>query len=250
MEKVFTPIKAQGIPRIPYDFYSWQVEGATKARQEVSRIEAGIGAMDTWNFENYIAALIANTVSYVAEREYPRLSSESSFAWDSLKIGRNDILTHDSFDEEFVFIITTLQACAIENYDHGVERTNAALRSFFTLLPYMEIVSESEKEVENQYPDIDDYFQRDHTLQRTRFILSRYDAESPYYHVTSTLAVGFKVLAETTHGYPGDLTEQEWDEYLRDLSVGFKEYSEGMNPTAFSDDFMEKFISRFHSYWD
>lgn len=250
MEKVFTPIKAQGIPRIPYDFYSWQVEDTTRAKQELSRAEAGLGAMDTWNFENYIAAMIANTISYVAEREYSNFSSESSFAWESLKIGREDILTHDSFNEEFTFIITTLQAYAIENYDHGVERTKAALKSFFTLLPYMEIVSESEREVENQYPDIDDCFQKDHVLQRTRFILSRYDAESPYYHLTSTLAVGFKVLAQTTHGHPGDLTEQEWDDYLQDLSARFKEYSEEMNPTAFSDDFLEKFISRFHSYWD
>lgn len=67
---------------------------------------------------------------------------------------------------------------------------------------------------------------RDSAAQRAEYGFSEEDTFSFDYHLARVIAGGVGRIAERGHGYPEEMTEEEWRAILEEIVLGFRLYAQ------------------------
>ena len=93
-----------------------------------------------------------------------------------------------------------------------------------------------------------------HKKQRAERGFSDYDFWSFDTYISAVLANYAEYAREHNHGYPIGITEQEWDEILEKIQIGFANNAEHSFDDKFKPELLEEaltlFAKWFQNFWD
>lgn len=239
------------MPRVARNYADWSLDEETYAKHLKSRHDEGISNVDVWNYLEYIAVVAANGITY--------LGVEATGFVDFQKQG-GDIghpeFTDKTMDDVLSSIVLNFNAHARDDDGFykliGKEALDESLRSFLILFPYLYDDRGEDYEGKPPAADMESFGKEktyDHHRQRETYGVSESDVIRFDLYFAGVLAKGFKILSETSHGHPGDLTYEYWQAVLLSISENFSAYRRG-ETHCIDPETIDIFVKRFGSFWD
>lgn len=240
------------MPRVARNYADWSLDEETYAKHLKSRHTEGISNVDVWNYLEYIAVVAANGITYLGVEA----SGFVEFQNRGADIGHPEF-AEKSMDDVLSSIVLNFNANARDDDSFheliGKDALDESLRSFLLLFPYL-YDGRAVEDYEGKPPAVDlDGLAKDkkynHLRQRETFGVSEYDAVRFDLYFAGVLSKGFRILSETSHGYPGDLTYTYWQALLMSISENFSAYHRG-ETNCIDPETIDIFVKRFRSFWD